>query len=69
LTIGLAGGELLGAVAIGSVLMVMVYMGGQISGGQYNPAVRVAVLIRGKMSSAVGACFTFTRSFLVVIWE
>ncbi|MCL4157664.1 UNVERIFIED_CONTAM: hypothetical protein GTU68_011551 [Idotea baltica] len=29
--------------------MVMVYMGGHISGGHYNPAVTLAVLIRGKM--------------------
>lgn len=42
--------EPLAALAIGSVLMVMVYMGGHISGGHYNPAVSLAVLIRGKVS-------------------
>jgi aquaporin Z len=31
--------------------MVMVYMGGHVSGGHYNPAVSLAVLLRGKMSS------------------
>jgi aquaporin Z len=36
-------------LAIGSVLMVMVYAGGHISGGHYNPAVTVAVAIRGRM--------------------
>jgi len=36
-------------IAIGSVLMVMVYAGGHISGGHYNPAVTVAVAIRGRM--------------------
>jgi aquaporin Z len=35
-------------LAIGSVLMVMVYAGGHISGAHYNPAVTLAVLIRGK---------------------
>jgi aquaporin Z len=35
-------------LAIGSVLMVMVYAGGHISGGHYNPAVTVAVAIRGR---------------------
>ena len=35
-------------VAIGSILMVMVYMGGHISGAHYNPAVSLAVLVRGK---------------------
>jgi aquaporin Z len=39
-------------IAIGSVLMVMVYAGGHISGGHYNPAVTVAVAIRGRMPAA-----------------
>ena len=38
----------LAAVAIGSVLMVMVYAGGHISGGHYNPAVTLGVTLRGK---------------------
>jgi len=37
-------------LAIGSVLMVMVYAGGHISGGHYNPAVTLAVAIRGRMA-------------------
>ena len=32
--------------ASGSILMVMVYMGGHISGAHYNPAVKLAVLMR-----------------------
>jgi aquaporin Z len=36
-------------LAIGCSLMVMVYMGGHISGGHFNPAVSLAVLLRGKM--------------------
>lgn len=40
----------LGAIAIGSMLMVMVYMGGHISGAHYNPAVSLAVMLRGKLS-------------------
>ncbi len=39
-------------LAIGAALMVMVYAGGHISGGHYNPAVSTAVLIRGKLDSA-----------------
>jgi aquaporin Z len=38
-------------LAIGAVLMVMVFAGGHISGAHYNPAVSTAVLIRGKMTS------------------
>jgi aquaporin Z len=39
-------------LAIGASLMIMVYMGGHVSGGHYNPAVSLAVLLSGKMSSA-----------------
>jgi len=51
LTIGLTivGGSQFAALAIGSVLMVMVYMGGHVSGAHYNPAVTLAVTLRGKM--------------------
>ena len=37
------------AIAIGCVLMVMVYAGGAVSGGHYNPAVTLAVVLRGAM--------------------
>jgi len=39
-------------LAIGSVLMVMVYMGAHVSGAHYNPAVSLAVLMRGKISAS-----------------
>jgi aquaporin Z len=35
-------------LAIGSALMIMVYAGGHVSGGHYNPAVTVAVWLRGR---------------------
>src|SRR5215831_8725032 len=35
-------------LAIGAALMVMVYAGGHISGGHFNPAVTLAVCIRGR---------------------
>lgn len=47
LTIGMVSGEL-APLAIGSVLMVMIYAGGHISGGHYNPAVTLAAFIRGR---------------------
>src|SRR5512137_2992576 len=38
--------------AVGSARMVMVYAGGHISGGHYNPAVTLAVWLRGKCPAA-----------------
>jgi aquaporin Z len=39
-------------LAIGSALMIMVYAGGHVSGGHYNPAVTLAVWLRGRCASA-----------------
>ncbi len=39
----------LAPLAIGSALMVMVYMGGHVSGAHYNPAVSVALTLAGKL--------------------
>ena len=51
LTIGLASlsGSSLAPLAIGASLMVMVYLGGHVSGAHYNPAVSLAVFLRGKL--------------------
>jgi aquaporin Z len=44
-----AGAGVIAPLAIGAVLMVMVFAGGHIPGGHYNPAVTLGVLIRGKV--------------------
>lgn len=46
---GLAGGDH-AVLIIGTTLMIMIYAGGHISGAHYNPAVTLAVLVRGKCS-------------------
>jgi aquaporin Z len=45
-----AGSEVIAPLAIGAALMVMVFAGGHISGGHYNPAVTLGVLIRGRVN-------------------
>lgn len=55
-TVGLVvikpGADLFAPIAIGSVLMVMIYAGGHISGAHYNPAVTLAVWMRGKCAGS-----------------
>lgn len=69
LTVGctvIAGGSgVIPPLAIGAALMVMIFAGGHVSGGHYNPAVTLGVWIRGRcdakdvvpywISQAVGA--------------
>ncbi len=49
-TVGAAvrAGAPLAPLAIGAVLMVMIFAGGHVSGGHFNPAVTLAVWLRGK---------------------
>lgn len=49
-TVLIGGGTAFAPIAIGFALMVMVYAGGYISGGHYNPAVSLGALIRGVLS-------------------
>ena len=66
LTIGLTvlDGTPLAPLAIGSALMVMVFMGGHISGAHYNPAVSLAVFLRGRMDSALEMVYYWIAQIL-----
>src|SRR3954447_11103544 len=54
-TIGFAAGKPgagdMAPMAIGAILMTMIFAGGHVSGGHYNPAVTLAAFIRGRCSS------------------
>ena len=51
LTIGcsvvIGGAGVIAPLAIGSILMTMIYAGGHVSGGHFNPAVTLGVWLRG----------------------
>ena len=65
----------LAPLAIGSVLMVMVYMGGHISGAHYNPAVSFGFFLSRKLGATdlvlywivqlIGSVLAFTFAYLV----
>jgi aquaporin Z len=50
-------GSSLAPLAIGAILMVMVYAGGHISGGHYNPAVTMGVLLRRRIGLVDAAAY------------
>ena len=54
LTIGLVAtpNHPLAPLIIGTALMVVVFMGGHVSGAHYNPAVTLAVFLRGKLPAS-----------------
>lgn len=53
-TIGMCvrGGAPLPPVAIGGILMVMIFAGGHVSGAHFNPAVSLAAFVRGALTKA-----------------
>ena len=62
-----AGAGALAPLAIGSALMVMVFAGGHISGGHFNPAVSTAVLLRGRMSSNEYGAYMITQFVAAIL--
>jgi aquaporin Z len=48
-------------LGIGAVLMVMIYAGGHLSGGHYNPAVTLAVLVRHRIGLRDAVAYWVTQ--------
>jgi aquaporin Z len=57
----------LAPLAIGSALMIMVYAGGHISGGHYNPAVTLGVTLRGKCTWADAIPYWVAQGIAAVV--
>jgi len=62
-----AGAGALAPLAIGSVLMVMVFAGGHVSGGHFNPAVSTAVFLRGRMLGNEFVAYVITQFAAAVV--
>ena len=62
-----AGAGALAPLAIGSILMVMVFAGGHVSGGHFNPAVSAAVFLRGRMAANELGAYVVTQFVAAVI--
>ena len=54
-------------LAIGTILMVMVYAGGHISGAHYNPAVTLGVWMRGKCDKKDVPCYMLAQVLGAII--
>jgi len=67
LTVINTGTGVIPALAIGSILMVMIYAGGHISGAHYNPAVTLAVWIRGRCPTADVPAYIIAQVLAAVI--
>ncbi len=73
--IALSGAGPLAPLAIGGALMVVVYMGGHVSGGHYNPAVSLGLFLRRKiggielvtywLAQLIGGGLAFVFGYLV----
>lgn len=62
-----AGAGVLAPLAIGAVLMVMVFAGGHVSGGHFNPAVSTGVWLRGRMASSEYVPYVVTQFVAAVL--
>lgn len=60
-TRGITPGTVPPGLAIGIALAALVYMGGHVSGAHYNPAVTLAVFLRGKIDAAPAAMYMVTQ--------
>ena len=75
-TVGTAvrAGAPLAPLAIGAVLMVMIFAGGHISGGHFNPAVTLAVWLRGRCAARDVGSYWIAQlaagvvAALIVVW-
>src|SRR4030095_8320789 len=62
-----AGTGVIAPLAIGAALMVMVFAGGHISGGHFNPAVTLGVLMRGRLKPADAVPYIIAQLVAAVV--
>src|SRR6476619_3929925 len=62
-----AGTGVIAPLAIGAALMVMIFAGGHISGGHFNPAVTLGVLIRGRLKPADAVPYMIAQVLAAVV--
>ena len=54
-------------VAIAAILIAMVYAGGHVSGAHYNPAVTIALLLRGRIDASEVAGYIAAQCAAAVV--
>ena len=63
----LPGNGVIPAIAIGFMLMILVYSGGFVSGGHYNPAVSIAAALRGVLEYHLLIPYIISQVFGAII--
>jgi aquaporin Z len=54
-------------LAIGAILMAMIFAGGHISGGHYNPAVTLAVFVRRKITAGLAVGYMVSQTLAGIV--
>ena len=49
------------ALAIGAALTLAIFVGGKISGGHFNPAVSLMMLVKGKINTTDGMLYVLSQ--------
>ncbi len=49
------------ALAIGAALALAIFVGGKISGGHFNPAVSLMMLVKGKLNTHDGMLYVLSQ--------
>lgn len=56
-----ASGNPFAPIAIGVTLMTLIYIGAHVSGGHYNPAVTLGLLLRGKIGGVTAISYMIAQ--------
>lgn len=60
-TLSLSPNDFTGPISVGLALIVSIYFGGRVSGGHFNPAVTIMMLIKDKITVIESICYILAQ--------